>query len=756
MFSFGGGSQQALSFPSSVTSQSITMNTQSTGAIDESGMSSTVITSKKNSTSSTSVVNPYFHTILYPYKSGAQQPTVATQQSSNGTCFKVSWPNYDDYSVFRHGSGNVSTSTITTDAKLTLLRKTTSGQITSFSMGEGTSLTDNGTMLVQTYGIISTVMCSGTKVAINGNVSDFSIYAPNATSVEINGSIANFIKAGNYIESATISHNRNWSSSVTINFNTTISAGVTLQFAPYTSLLCNAKLTVNGTPASPVIFTGSNWYGVTLSGSGANNSQLSYATINNVLSYGGSALIVSNAIGATIDHCTITNNVNYGTCGIGLSNAGSPNISYNTITNNGGYGISYYNTSGDVWKNTIQNNSYGGIRLSNSSPNFGHNGFYAYYGNNLVTGGSYGIYADYYSYPYVGSQYNSYYGYNSIYNNSTKRVRASLSDVLAEQNWWGSSSPLSSWFEAVNNSIIEYYPWLYSPPGQQAASFAEGGTNSASTIALTTTSSATINECWNARDAMLLSKPDQAVEILSTILKNTKDELLIERALAEFAILMQLYPEDKSVRSASFVFKDQMYQTDIAKLHLARILSISGDKSKALQIYKDSKGNDFSKPIYKIFSLNEFYENLSSDNLTSAKQNLDDMQKYFGTDTEVKEAAWLYKILKNNSGMRKDGNNDDGNAQAIVSGTVSEIRLENYPNPFNPKTTIVFALPEAENVRLVVYDYLGREVAVLVNGFVQNGKHEVQFDATNLASGIYFYSLKTGNHSIIKKMLVLK
>jgi hypothetical protein len=67
--------------------------------------------------------------------------------------------------------------------------------------------------------------------------------------------------------------------------------------------------------------------------------------------------------------------------------------------------------------------------------------------------------------------------------------------------------------------------------------------------------------------------------------------------------------------------------------------------------------------------------------------------------------------------------------------------LQNYPNPFNPKTGIRFQVPGVSDVRLSVYDILGREVAVLVNERKAAGTHEVPFDATGLASGVYIYRL---------------
>ena len=74
--------------------------------------------------------------------------------------------------------------------------------------------------------------------------------------------------------------------------------------------------------------------------------------------------------------------------------------------------------------------------------------------------------------------------------------------------------------------------------------------------------------------------------------------------------------------------------------------------------------------------------------------------------------------------------------------TALEIMLaQNHPNPFNPATRIAFTLPEAADVRLEVYDVLGRRVAVLVSERRQAGQHTVDFDATGLAGGVYISRL---------------
>ena len=81
---------------------------------------------------------------------------------------------------------------------------------------------------------------------------------------------------------------------------------------------------------------------------------------------------------------------------------------------------------------------------------------------------------------------------------------------------------------------------------------------------------------------------------------------------------------------------------------------------------------------------------------------------------------------------------------------------QNYPNPFNPTTSIDYNLPNSGFVTLKVYNLLGEEVAVLVNSEMTAGNHTVNFDASGLSSGIYLYTLNTGNNRETRKMLLLK
>jgi hypothetical protein len=81
---------------------------------------------------------------------------------------------------------------------------------------------------------------------------------------------------------------------------------------------------------------------------------------------------------------------------------------------------------------------------------------------------------------------------------------------------------------------------------------------------------------------------------------------------------------------------------------------------------------------------------------------------------------------------------------------------QNYPNPFNPSTTIQFGLPEAGNVSLEVFDMTGRRVASLVNERKSAGWHNVTFDASNLASGMYIYRIQSGEFIQTRKLILVK
>jgi hypothetical protein len=86
----------------------------------------------------------------------------------------------------------------------------------------------------------------------------------------------------------------------------------------------------------------------------------------------------------------------------------------------------------------------------------------------------------------------------------------------------------------------------------------------------------------------------------------------------------------------------------------------------------------------------------------------------------------------------------------------SYLLSQNFPNPFNPSTQIVYHILSSGPVLLQVFDVLGRNVATLVNDTQQPGRYSISFNASSLPSGLYFYQLRTGTVSETKRMMLLK
>jgi len=95
-----------------------------------------------------------------------------------------------------------------------------------------------------------------------------------------------------------------------------------------------------------------------------------------------------------------------------------------------------------------------------------------------------------------------------------------------------------------------------------------------------------------------------------------------------------------------------------------------------------------------------------------------------------------------------------GNSDPTVSPIT--LKMMNYPNPFNPSTTINYSLKNHGSVTLRVYNMLGQQVSTLVNEEQQAGPHSVNFDASRLSSGVYFYSIESGSFRASKKMILMK
>jgi photosystem II stability/assembly factor-like uncharacterized protein len=126
---------------------------------------------------------------------------------------------------------------------------------------------------------------------------------------------------------------------------------------------------------------------------------------------------------------------------------------------------------------------------------------------------------------------------------------------------------------------------------------------------------------------------------------------------------------------------------------------------------------------------------------------------YLFVDENLTAGKYQYRLKQ----IDYDGSFEFSDIVEVEILTPIEFSLaQNYPNPFNPSTTIEYSMPESGNVKLEVYNSLGEEVATLVNDYKEAGIYKVNFDARNLASGIYFYKIDAGNFFLIKKMILLR
>jgi len=126
---------------------------------------------------------------------------------------------------------------------------------------------------------------------------------------------------------------------------------------------------------------------------------------------------------------------------------------------------------------------------------------------------------------------------------------------------------------------------------------------------------------------------------------------------------------------------------------------------------------------------------------------------YSFTDNEILSGSYKYRLKQ----IDFDGSFKYSNEVEVALTNPTKFSLEqNYPNPFNPTTTIKYSIGSQQLAVLKVYDVLGREVATLVNEIRQPGNYEVEFNASKLSSGIYFYTLRAGDFKQVRKMIIMK
>jgi hypothetical protein len=144
------------------------------------------------------------------------------------------------------------------------------------------------------------------------------------------------------------------------------------------------------------------------------------------------------------------------------------------------------------------------------------------------------------------------------------------------------------------------------------------------------------------------------------------------------------------------------------------------------------------------------------DDFSVTEEDVLAVQFEFETGKDYKESKFESGIALISEIVSKDNFTDFTKDNKDTKENDSYFDAKNYPNPFNPSTTISYTLKENASVRLTIYDRLGREVKVLVDESQSAGTHTIEFNASNLPSGIYFYRIRANEKTEVKKMIFAK
>ncbi len=560
--------------------------------------------------------------------------------------------------------------------------------------------------------------------------------------------------------------------------NTTVTLGGS-SYQLNASITVNGTLTGSGSANDTIIFTASGTNKLIFQNSTASNSTLNYVKI-----IGGGGIQILNNAKVNITGCTLENC----TYGIDVSGA-SPLLQYNTITNSYYDGIKVSGTgiTPKIYNNLITktssvstyHNGQGIYAINGSSPFISANtitGFYngMYIGggtnaffsleenwitvcpNNYIDDNRYGIINGWGAVSFAGD--GEYGSYNSILEQLNYDMYAyQYSSIYANNNYYGrDEEPVvdcdgtsyidwSSPLEVL--SCPEYAPVVSSGEVKITAHTAEKKERPAGYERI--------------KEGLLLEKSGRIEEAVAHYKKMIKDEVYDEYAVTSLSRI-KMKKNRSDIKDYFIVLESSNHKMkDKSRFALADFAMYEWDYVKAAE-YLDKIIRD-SSSIYNIVSA-KFNKIFGAINVAKDTALAIEIIEELRTE-EMPDGEMSYRLRVAESMVNGYiGNSLFGKAQNRKSETLpKEYALyQNYPNPFNPTTLINYQLPKDGMVTIKVFDILGKEVATLVNETKPAGRYSVNFDASNLPSGVFLYELiagpsaGSGTVSLVKKMTVLK
>ena len=562
----------------------------------------------------------------------------------------------------------------------------------------------------------------------------------------------------------------------------TINPGTSLQFSGGVSFIVNGNLVANGATFTSTGTTAPGaWGSIQFSGGGSSNSSLT----NCVVEYGTQIDVLNGANNVSITGCTITNGSGHG---INVSFSSSFTAWGNTIANgNVNQGIVIFGGSQNLcWGNSIYkyggtlgyHNGVGilyiasnGVVTRNDIDCCGW-GIGAIYGSDLNSNWSYGsprnnritdclIGVSVYGSSQCdlgrfaggsddGNGNNSIYG-NLLFNVEVGNAINDPSRMYADDNWWGTNPPQSSKFDLWPYSSTFRYgnwrtndrPWGGQPLPAYIKQLPGNG------VARSTASEELpINPRSRLHDSLL---PGHNIKGA-----NSEDAKYLDSNTLG-------YPDDDAGDEALYGVADSAPAPRIHKLLLANLYQMDGQPDLARQENNELAAEESDSPLGVMAEIGnlriELYSKADVEAAGAILGRIEKSSRLIGP-VELADAEQVFKtyVDPNTGEMPNRQYQTSARAGQVASSMASgdDELMPNYPNPFNPTTTISYKLSKKGHVTLVVFDVLGREVSTLISENQESGFHSASFDGRRLASGVYFYRLTAPGIRQVKTMLLTR
>jgi Ice-binding-like/Secretion system C-terminal sorting domain len=189
--------------------------------------------------------------------------------------------------------------------------------------------------------------------------------------------------------------------------------------------------------------------------------------------------------------------------------------------------------------------------------------------------------------------------------------------------------------------------------------------------------------------------------------------------------------------------------TNVVPVELTSFTATSNGKEVILNWSTATELNNQLFEVQRSFEGNDF----ATIGFVYGKGTTTERQEYSYSDKNLTDGKYFYRLKQ----IDYLGSYEYSEVLEVDYRTFKSYLLEqNYPNPFNPATTIGFGIKEKSFVKVIILNSIGEEVAVVVNEEMESGFHTAEFNAANLPSGVYFYQLKAGEFTSMKKMILLK